>query len=180
MQVEMKNEKTNGISKVARQENFRITCVERKYKVSNSKIEFVVIAKKELDENITRELLFEDMELKTFLEKYEIAEILPVAVRKESFNTVGKNLPERKSTADRIKKSRTVIEAMKRRGLFDSLNLTETFSIKDYKKALEDNGIKVTNTAMPYDDLNWFEKQGNIVRIGKGEHGAVSFTKKIK
>lgn len=180
MQIEMKNEKTNDL-KVFGQDNLRITCVERKYKVSNSKIEYIVIAKKELDENITQELLHEDMELRTFLEKYEIAEVLSgenVSERKISTSDSTRN--HDRSSEGSSEQRHITNETMRRRGLFDSLNLPETFLIKDYKKALEDIGVKITNSAMPYDDLNYFEKQGKIVRIGRGGHGAVSFTTKKK
>jgi hypothetical protein len=179
MQTEIENKKADSIHTISGHQNLRITCVERKYKVSNSKMGFIVIAKKEVDENITQELLYEDTELRNFLEKYEIAEILPEAVCKGSFDTADKNLSERNPTLDRVlKKSRIQIEAMKRRELFDSLNLPEIFVIKDYKKALEDKGIKITNNAMPYDDMDWFEKQGKITRTGIGERGTVSFIKK--
>jgi hypothetical protein len=220
-QNETKNEKTIGICTVFGQERLRVTCVERKYKISNSKIGFIVVAKKELDENTTQELLHEDMELKTFLENYEIADIVPVSVGQEPVDTADGKVPGRISSIASIMKKKNGIssrnnnvrvendcvgikndnkpiksgeklvgnsnaskdvknEAIKRRGLFDTLGLQETFVIKDYKKALEKMGIITTNTAMPYDDLGWLEKQGKVVRIGKGERGAVSFMIKRK
>jgi hypothetical protein len=200
MRDELKNIKTNELHKVLGQENFKVTCVERKYKVSNSKIGFFVTAKKELDENTTQELLHEDMELKTFLANYEITDVAPTlppqeaadiseksdSVRKDSTeNTVEKkNIGSPKIDNKLVEKDgsqkRMKSEAMKRMDLFDSLNLQETFLIKDYKKALEEIGIKTTNTAMPYDDLERLEKRGKITRIGIGEHGTVSFLKKRK
>lgn len=50
----------------------KITCVERKYKIQSEDVNYFVTAKRELDEDITGKLLHEDMELKTFLEYYEI------------------------------------------------------------------------------------------------------------
>lgn len=201
MRNEMKNGKTSTISTIFDKENLRVTCVERKYKVSNSKIGFIVTAKKEFDENTTQALLHEDMELKTFLANYQITDIVPVSVCEEHVNIAEKNVPERnvsianimtkkngvhtKSDDTRAKnygvpKCGVKYESMKRRELFDTLDLQETFVIKDYKKALEKNGIIITNTAMPYDDLGWFEKQGKVVRIGKGKRGAVAFMIKKK
>lgn len=211
MEEEMKNVKTGGMRTALGKGNLKVTCVERKYKVSSSKIGFIVTAKKELDENTTQELLHEDMELKTFLANYEITDIAPVPVCQESADISGKNVPARdlpitnimakkntESTKRDVKfvendgmqmqgtqrqgmqRQKIMSEAMKRMELFDSLNLPETFLIKDYKKALEEIGIKTTNTAMPYDDLDRLEKRGKITRIGKGARGAVSFLKKNK
>lgn len=198
---ELKNGKTNGIRTMLGQDNLKVTCVERKYKVSNSKIGFVVTAKKELDENTTQELLHEDMELKTFLANYEITDIVPVSTFQKCANITGKEASARKvpttdiiakknrgsikrddtfAENDGVQKSNKKIEAMRRIELFDSLNLPDRFLIKDYKKALEEIGLKTTNTAMPYDDLERLQKQGKIVRVGKGERGAVSFLKKKK
>lgn len=50
----------------------RIICVERKYKVQNSSGEYFIIAKREISEKMTNELLHEDFELQTFLENYDI------------------------------------------------------------------------------------------------------------
>lgn len=197
MRSEMKNGKTGTI---LGQENLRIVCIERKYRVSNSKIGFIVTAKKELDENATKELLHEDMELKTFLTNYEITDVAPVSGRHDHVDLTGEKVPARKSSIANImaKKDRTSTkndirvknhskprfdvkyESMKRRGLFDTLDLQETFMVKDYKKALEKKGVIATNTAMPYDDLEWLEKQGKIIRIGKNKRGAVKFMIKRK
>lgn len=219
MQDEAKNGKTSMVNTVFGKENLKVTCVERKYKVSNSKIGFIVTAKKELDENTTNELLHEDMELKTFLANYEITDVVPVSICQESANVADKNVLGMKMPIKnmvvkkngvsarnhdiRVKNDYTRIksggistkgndklmgnrgaaknmknEAVKRRELFDSLDLQERFVIKDYKKALEKMGIVTTNTAMPYDDLECLAKQGKIVRMGKGERGAVTFIKK--
>lgn len=213
MKDDMKNGKTIGISTIFGQENLKVVCVERKYKVSNSKVGFFVTAKKVLDENTTQELLHEDMELKTFLANYEITDVMPVPVSQESVDSTEKGGivgdsgrlrnadigSARKSSMVNIMTNKSRVktknddkfagkdgvldkktEAMKRVDLFDSLNLPDSFLIKDYKKALEEIGISITNTAMPYDDLERLEKQGKITRIGKGEHGAVSFLKKKK
>jgi hypothetical protein len=221
MKDEMKNGKTSMVSKIFCKENLRVTCVERKYKVSNSKIGFIVTAKKELDENTTNELLREDMELKTFLANYEITDVVPVSECQERVSVIEKNVQTRETSIAnimtkkngvparnddiRVKNGYTRVkndnmsakgndklvgnhsasknvknDAINRRELFDSLDLSETFVIKDYKKALEKKGIITTNTAMPYDDLEWLEKQGKVTRIGKGERGAVSFMIKKK
>lgn len=196
MQARMKNGRTDTISG---QENLRVVCIERTYKVSNSKIGFFVTAKKELDENATQELLHENMELKTFLSNYEIRDIEPISechgpfagekvyARKSSMANMmvkKKRVPTRND--DMEAKNRGIssydikYESMKRRGLFDSLDLQEKFMVKDYKKALEKKGVITTNTAMPYDDLEWLEKQGKIIRIGKNKRGAVEFLMKRK
>lgn len=49
-----------------------ITCVERKYKVCGDGIIYFIVANRELDEELTKKFLHEDMELKTFLQYYEI------------------------------------------------------------------------------------------------------------
>jgi hypothetical protein len=219
MQDETKNGKTSTINTVLGKDDFRVTCVERKYKVSNSKIGFIVTAKKELDENTTNELLHEDMELKTFLTNYEITDVVPISMCDAHVDAVDRNVQTRKMPIagimtkkngmparngdirvindftsiksggmsvkcdDKLMKNRSVAnemksEAVKRRELFDSLDLQERFVVKDYKEALEKKGIVITNTAMPYDDLERLAKQGKIVRIEKGERGVVVFTKK--
>ena len=195
MQNKMKNEKTNGISTIFGQEELRVTCVERKYRVSDSKIGFIITARKELDEDTTQELLHEDMELKTFLSNYQITDIAPVSVCDKPVKIAEKKASTRQTPIENIKTKKEGIstkgddiivrnddvknsikhEAMKRMELFDSLDLSETFVIKDYKNALEKKGITTTNTAMPYDDLYRLEKQGKVVRIGKGKRGAISF-----
>jgi len=53
----------------------KVACVERRYKVIDSKATFIIVAKRELDEDTTEKLLHEDMELKTFLANYEIGNI---------------------------------------------------------------------------------------------------------
>jgi hypothetical protein len=58
-------------------EKLKITCVERKYKISGSRVTYIITAKKELNEDVTGKLLFEDMELKTFLANYEISKVIP-------------------------------------------------------------------------------------------------------
>lgn len=150
--------KTSEIDMVYGKEKLRITCVERKYKVAGSRVSYLISAKKELDEDITEKLLHEDMELKTFLTYYEITNImLPVISSKHTETTV----PQ----------TRIVKSGAARRGLFDFLNLPEEFVISDYKKALEENGVKITNTAMPYDDMKWFEKRGKIIKFAEKRDG---------
>lgn len=137
-------------------EKSRITCVERKYKVVGPRVSYLISAKKELDEDITEKLLHEDMELKTFLTYYEITNIVLPVINSQHTETITNKVPQtptiRSSTATR-------------RELFHFLNLPEEFTIRDYRKALEENGIKITNTAMPYDDLNWFGKKGKVIKL---------------
>jgi hypothetical protein len=52
-----------------------ITCIERRYKVESENLTYFITAKKELNQDITDLLLREDMELKTFLEYYQIEDI---------------------------------------------------------------------------------------------------------
>ena len=40
-----------------------------------------------------------------------------------------------------------------RRELFDSLNLPEEFLIRDYRRAIEEKGIKVSNSSILYRDM---------------------------
>jgi len=49
-----------------------VTCIERKYKVTGSGLNYFITARKELDQELTKKLLHEDMELKTFLTYYEV------------------------------------------------------------------------------------------------------------
>ena len=130
-------------------EKSRITCVERKYKIVGPRVSYLISAKKELDEDITEKLLHEDMELKTFLTYYEITNIVLPVINETITNKVPQTPTVRSSTAAR-------------RGLFHFLNLPEEFTIR---KALEENGIKITNTAMPYDDLDWFGKKGKVIKL---------------
>ena len=217
----MKNGKTNMESVVFGREGLKVTCIERKYRVSDSKVGFIITAKRELDEDRTKDLLHEDMELKTFLENYQITDIELVTASEEHVVDIKEKASERRMSISgittrknkgsarnndiRVRNDPARIrndgkstksddglienhdtykyirdETAKRRNLFDSLNLKETFVIKDYKDALEKKGIVVTNTAMPYDDLDRFVKQGKIIRIGKGERGKITFMIKKK
>lgn len=49
-----------------------VTCIERKYKVTGNGLNYFITARKELDQELTKKLLHEDMELKTFLTYYEV------------------------------------------------------------------------------------------------------------
>lgn len=49
-----------------------VTCIERKYKIREHGISYFITAKREFDKELTDKFLHEDMELKTFLEYYEI------------------------------------------------------------------------------------------------------------
>lgn len=147
--------KTSEIDTIYGKEKLRVTCVERKYKIVGSRVSYLISAKKELDEDVTEKLLHEDMELKTFLTHYEITNIMLPVIGSHT-ETIKNNVPQ----------TRTVRSSVaRRRGLFDFLNLPEEFMISDYKKALEENEIKITNTAMPYDDMRWFERKGKVIKL---------------
>lgn len=140
-------------------EKFKVTCMERKYKVAGARVSYIITAKKELDEDVTGKLLHEDMELKTFLANYEITNIaLPVVDRMEIRN-------------EKVEKMSITTKSRARRELFDFLNLPEEFTTKDYEKALEEKGVKVTNSAMSNDDLRRLGEKGKVVMIEKRKIG---------
>lgn len=169
----------------------RVTCVERKYKVVDQKSSFIIVAKKEFDEDTTEKMLHEDMELKTFLANYEIANVTfsvtssvtSSSPNKENIKTQKKKMPEiekleigKKEESESTRKRRDIIMAtLKRRELFDSLDLPEEFLVKDYIEAIEKNGIKISNSAMPYDDLRWLTKQGKVKMVKKTERGVTTY-----
>ena len=166
---------TSEIDTIYDKEKLKVTCVERKYKVVSPRVTYLITAKKELEENITERLLHEDMELKTFLTYYEITNVmLPVHGRenRENEDITKKKMP-RKIPENTTIRSR----AQTRRELFYFLDLPEEFIIKDYKKALEEKGIEITNSAMPYDDLTWLEEKGKVVRLHKNEKNKTVFKK---
>ena len=167
--------KTSEIDTIYGKEKLKVTCVERKYKVVSPRVTYIITAKKELEENVTERLLHEDMELKTFLTYYEITNImLPVSSRENVNPVIKKKIP------GKIPENVTVrTKARERRELFDYLNLPEEFTIKDYKKALEEKGINITNTAMPYDDLVWLAEKGKVTKLDKNENNKTVF-KKVK
>lgn len=74
-----------------------------------------------------------------------------------------------------IIKTKTIV----RRELFDYLNLQEEFMIRDYRKALEEKGIKISSSTIAYGDMIWLEKKGNVVRLEKKIRG-ISVFKTIK
>lgn len=150
--------KTREIDTIYSKEKLRVTCVERKYKVVGSRVSYLISAKKELDEGITENLLHEDMELKTFLANYEITNIMLPVISGEHREIIKNNAPQTRTLRS---------SAVARKGLFDFLNLPEEFTIIDYKKALEKNGVKITNSAMPYDDLNWLGKKGKVIKLAE-------------
>ena len=160
--------KTNEIDTVYGKEKLKVTCIERKYKVVGSRVSYLISAKKELDEDITEKLLHEDMELKTFLTYYEITNIMLPVVERQHIETIT-DVPQRT-----IRSSTAA-----RREIFDFLNLPEEFMIRDYIKALEENGIKITNTAMPYDDLNWFEDKGKVIKLDEKKNNKAVY-KRLK
>jgi hypothetical protein len=62
-----------------------------------------------------------------------------------------------------------------RRELFDSLNLPEEFLIRDYRRAVEEKGIKVSNSSMLYGDMIMLQKKGKVVRLEKKRRGITVF-----
>lgn len=60
-----------------------------------------------------------------------------------------------------------------RRALFDYLNLPKQFTCRNYIDALGEKGAKVTNTAMPYDDLKYFERIGKVEKTKKTISGVM-------
>ena len=167
----------------------RVTCIERKYKVENSKVSIVIVARKELGEDTTGKLLHEDMELKTFLANYDIILVsqkkIPEDVQNVDHDDTGlfakRNLmPEDVQNVDNkdIGSKRNLIseknklgkirqEAFNRRSLFDSLGLKKKFTPQDYANAIIKKGIKITNRSMPRDDMICLEKQGKVKKLEK-------------
>ena len=153
----------------------RVTCVERKYRVIDPRTSFIIVAKKEFDEDTTEKMLHEDMELKTFLANYEIVNITSTSYSGEDVKIQKKKMPEmgKKEESEAARKRRDIImESLKRRELLDSLNLPEEFLVNDYTEAIEKNGIKITNARVSRDDLKWFEKKGKVKMIRKADRGA--------
>ena len=166
--------KISEIGTMYGKEKLKVTCVERKYKVISPRVTYLITAKKDLDEDITERLLHEDMELKTFLTYYEITNIMFPVPGIENVDPIKRKIiPEKKH-----ENARTKTQA--RREIFDFLNLPEEFIIKDYREALEKNGIKITNTAMPYDDLVWLQEKGRVIKIGKNEYNKITYKKMKK
>lgn len=210
---------------IQNKERLKITCVERKYKVEKPTFSFVITAKTELDEDSTNRLLQEDIELKTFLENFDIVHIYqstdeiqyvetdilePEIVEPEIFEhdianpdivehfitpiletiepenvkpVIEPDITKTKfeSTKHSHKKKYVCIEVShntsERRALFDCLDLPDKFTIRNYIDALEKKGVHITNTAMPYDDLNYFEKKEKIKELEKKGHGIKTWKK---
>jgi hypothetical protein len=161
--------KTNEIETIYDKEKLKVTCVERKYKISGSRVSYIIAAKKELDENVTERLLHEDMELKTFLANYEITNIMLPVRNSQNAEVIKERVPKKIHEYANIQ-----TRARTRRELIDILNLPEEFTTRDYEKALDEHGIKVSNTAMSNDDLRELEKKGKVIRLDKkkaGKHG---------
>lgn len=154
--------KSNEISTIYGKEKLKVTCIERKYKVSGSRVSYTISAKKELDENVTEILLHEDMELKTFLANYEITNIMLPVYGSQKVGIIKEKVPEKISENTTVK-----TRAQTRRELIDYLNLPEEFTTRDYEKTLEEHGIKVSNTAMSNEDLRTLEKKGKVICIDK-------------
>lgn len=162
--------KTSEIDTVYGKEKLRVTCIERRYKVVGSRVSYLISAKKELDENVTERLLHEDMELKTFLANYEITNIMLPVINSQHKEIINNKIPQTTTVRS---------SAAARRGLFDFLNLPEEFTIIDYRKALENNGVKITNSAMPYDDLDWLGKKGKVIKLADKKNNKATY-KRLK
>ena len=202
-------DKTSEIDTIYGKEKLKVTCVERKYKIISPRVTYLITAKKELDKDITERLLHEDMELKTFLTYYEITNVKFPVSNSENVNLTKIKIPEDiekikiPEDIEKIKIPKDIekikipkdIEKIKipkgkptsvrdktlaRRELYDLLDLPEKFVIKDYREAIEKQGIKITNTAMPYDDLEWLEKKGKVIKLGKSENNKVTYMKAKK
>lgn len=170
--------KTNEISTIYGKEKLRITCTERKYKVVGSRVSYLISAKKELDEDVTERLLHEDMELKTFLANYEITNIMLPVYSSQDIEIINERVPKKT-----YENANVQAKARVRRELIDLLNLPEEFTTRDYEKALEEHGIKVSNSAMSNDDLRVLEKKGKVICIDKkkvGRRGTMLLFKRLK
>ena len=64
---------------------------------------------------------------------------------------------------------------MARKELFDSLNLPEEFLIRDYRRAVEEKGIKISNSSMLYGDMIMLQKKGKVTRLEKKIRGITVF-----
>lgn len=170
--------KTNEIGTIYDKEKLKVTCIERKYKVSTLRVSYTISAKKELDENVTERLLHEDMELKTFLANYEITNIMLPVYSSQNVETIKERIPKK------IPENATVQTiARVRRELIDFLNLPEEFTTRDYENAIEEHGIKVSNSAMSNDDLRILEKKGKVICLDKkkvGKRGTMLLFKRLK
>lgn len=188
----MNQKKSNEIDTIYGEGKLKITCVERKYKVEMPEATFMIAAKAELDEDATGKLLQEDMELKTFLANYEITNVIlpnkiPIAdtiVEVENIKLIKRGSSEKTSELGVAEKRKVNINerrilAEKRRSIFDSLDLPEEFTSRNYVDALKKKGITTTNSAMPYDDLSYLQKKEKIIKLKKTARGAQIF-KRIK
>lgn len=62
-----------------------------------------------------------------------------------------------------------------RRELFDSLNLPEEFLIRDYRKAIEQKGVNISNSSVLYADMIILQKKGKVARLEKKRRGISVF-----
>lgn len=166
------------IDMVNSKERLKITCVERKYRIEKPTSSFIIVAKKEFDEDTTDKLLHEDMELKTFLANYEITNIkFPIkgSSTESVINSENAKLTKRvslKKNGEMPKSVSVLKRTLERRSLFDSLDLPEEFTSRNYIDALRKNGITISNNKTHYNDLKHFEKKGKITKLGKTYHNA--------
>jgi hypothetical protein len=181
----MNESKSNKVDTIYGKEQLKVTCVERKYKIERSTATFIIVARTELDEDATGRLLHEDMELKTFLANYEITDIMLPTVKPsiksivdsiiidDTIETGQVKLIKRGLSKNKNKKTMSTRDTTaRRRALFDSLDLPEKFTSRDYVDAVEKNGMSITNDAMPYDDMKYFIKKGKVEKLEKTSSGA--------
>jgi hypothetical protein len=103
--------------------------------------------------------------------KFEIPEKGKFEIPEKGKFEIGK-----KEESEATKKRRDIImNALKRRELFDSLDLPEEFLVKDYIETIEKNGLKISNSAMPYDDLKWLIKKGKVKFVKKNDRGIITY-----
>lgn len=173
----------------------KITCTERKYRIIDSGTSYIIVAKRELDEDTTEKLLHEDMELKTFLANYRICNIKRTLSGAKYSDIDGNRLVQKilkdgmsnkvppssweKEESESVKNRRELIlNTMKRREVFSSLDLPEEFLVNDYISEIEKNGLNVSGQRMARDDLKWLTKEGKIEMIGRNEKGACIYKRK--
>lgn len=113
------------------------------------------------------------------IEEVEIEDVDRIAIDISSMST-SDNMRREKHREKYKEKGESHIQIMKdiklykvsdstyeRRKLFDELDLPKSFTSKQYTNALDKKGIKLTNIAMPYDDLEFFEKVGKVKKLPK-------------
>lgn len=146
-----------------------VACIERKYKVESEKLIYFITAKKELSQDITDLLLREDMELKTFLEYYQIDDIQEKENIEDNIEEVmEEKVPEKQVV---LAKLPTPIQ----REWIILHHLPEEFSLKDIVKFYEDkeewydeNALKTRYSST----LQKLKKQGRVEIVNPQDNRA--------